>query len=303
MDNETQEQLNKRLMSVDFSTARFIDAHCETTPLANTSVLKCTIVMKDGHTYAFHIYVATAIARYILGEEGMADDCGLVLAAIPESRLVKDGDELPFAKIDPNTALHVIFCIDRWRSHKESELCEGGVSLKGVAFRDAKNIEHHRFDLAGGFAHTKDVYNITMKDGKCYCIRVLKFNGETEDARLVSINDDLMEKTITPEELANLEAECEIYRKRHSIRSVAKEAALATRAAEFKRTVRWSDEDNCYVGSLPELCGDCCDAQTVMDVLHKLDEIAFDYASDEAEGVGSEFWKKYHNNENNKNNG
>ena len=27
---------------------------------------------------------------------------------------------------------------------------------------------------------------------------------------------------------------------------------------EYTKIVEWSDEDNCYVGSVPELCGPCC---------------------------------------------
>ena len=53
----------------------------------------------------------------------------------------------------------------------------------------------------------------------------------------------------------------------------------------WSREVRWSEEDNCYVGSLPEVCGDCCDADNITDVLRLLDEIALGYAYDKILGV------------------
>lgn len=48
----------------------------------------------------------------------------------------------------------------------------------------------------------------------------------------------------------------------------------------WSREVRWSEEDGCYVGSLPELCGDCCDGESIREVLERLDEVALDYAEE-----------------------
>ncbi len=46
-------------------------------------------------------------------------------------------------------------------------------------------------------------------------------------------------------------------------------------AAHFTRIIRWSQEDNAYVGSLPELCGDCCHHPSdPQNVAAQLDDIA-----------------------------
>lgn len=37
-------------------------------------------------------------------------------------------------------------------------------------------------------------------------------------------------------------------------------------AANYLKLVRWSDEDDCYVGSIPDLCGDCCHGDTQSEV-------------------------------------
>lgn len=47
-------------------------------------------------------------------------------------------------------------------------------------------------------------------------------------------------------------------------------------ARRYPRIIRWSDEDNCYIGTLPDLCGDCTDAPTPEQVATNLDEIAQD---------------------------
>lgn len=54
----------------------------------------------------------------------------------------------------------------------------------------------------------------------------------------------------------------------------------------YVRQVRWDDEDNCYIGSLPELCGDCCHGDTPGEVYAQLDDIAQGYAEDKALGRG-----------------
>ncbi len=49
---------------------------------------------------------------------------------------------------------------------------------------------------------------------------------------------------------------------------------------EFTRIIRWSSEDNAYIGSLPELCGDCChhpsDPKKAAEQLDALAEQALD---------------------------
>ena len=45
-------------------------------------------------------------------------------------------------------------------------------------------------------------------------------------------------------------------------------------AARYPRFIRWSEEDNCYIGSLPDLCGDCTHGDTPEEVLSNLIECA-----------------------------
>ena len=47
-------------------------------------------------------------------------------------------------------------------------------------------------------------------------------------------------------------------------------------AENYVKLVRWSDEDACYVGSIPDLCGDCCHGQAPGEVYAQLVEIAED---------------------------
>lgn len=47
-------------------------------------------------------------------------------------------------------------------------------------------------------------------------------------------------------------------------------------AARYPLHVRWSDEDEAYLGSIPGLIGDCCHADTPEGVLSQLKEIAED---------------------------
>ena len=42
---------------------------------------------------------------------------------------------------------------------------------------------------------------------------------------------------------------------------------------EYTKIVEWSDEDNCYVGSVPELCGPCCHGDDKETVYRELCEI------------------------------
>lgn len=45
-------------------------------------------------------------------------------------------------------------------------------------------------------------------------------------------------------------------------------------ARRYPQIIRWSEEDNSYIGSLPDICGDCCDAATPQEVAATLAEIA-----------------------------
>lgn len=57
-------------------------------------------------------------------------------------------------------------------------------------------------------------------------------------------------------------------------------------ARRYPRIIRWSDEDNCYIGTLPDICGDCCDAPTAAEVATTLDIIAEDWVETSlAEGI------------------
>ncbi len=47
-------------------------------------------------------------------------------------------------------------------------------------------------------------------------------------------------------------------------------------ADNYVKLVRWSDEDSCFVGSIPDLCGDCCHGDTPGEVYDQLVEIAED---------------------------
>lgn len=51
-------------------------------------------------------------------------------------------------------------------------------------------------------------------------------------------------------------------------------------ARPYARLVRWSDEDECFVGLLPELDGDCTHGSTVEEVARNLDECAELYVED-----------------------
>lgn len=47
-------------------------------------------------------------------------------------------------------------------------------------------------------------------------------------------------------------------------------------AARYPLHVRWSDEDEAFLGSIPGLIGDCCHADTPEGVLAQLKDIAVD---------------------------
>lgn len=60
---------------------------------------------------------------------------------------------------------------------------------------------------------------------------------------------------------------------------------LAAYARLYAKVIYWSDEDNCYIGSLPEICGNCCHGGTEAEVLQQLDVIVLDLVEDKARGL------------------
>lgn len=54
----------------------------------------------------------------------------------------------------------------------------------------------------------------------------------------------------------------------------------------YPRVIRWSDEDGCYIGSLPDVCGDCTHGDTPEEVAANLEECAELYVENTlAEGL------------------
>jgi len=45
-------------------------------------------------------------------------------------------------------------------------------------------------------------------------------------------------------------------------------------AGKYSRFIRWSDEDNCYIGSLPDFEKDCTHGETLEEVNRNLQEVA-----------------------------
>ena len=39
---------------------------------------------------------------------------------------------------------------------------------------------------------------------------------------------------------------------------------------DYLKWVRWSEEDGCFIGSIPDLCGDCCHGDSQMEVFAEL---------------------------------
>ncbi len=58
-------------------------------------------------------------------------------------------------------------------------------------------------------------------------------------------------------------------------------------AERYLKLVRWSEEDGCYVGSVPDLCGDCCHGNSEAEVYGKLVAIAEDLVTDYMNGTVS----------------
>lgn len=49
---------------------------------------------------------------------------------------------------------------------------------------------------------------------------------------------------------------------------------MKTDAQKFTRIIRWSEEDQLYIGSLPEIAPDCCHGASVAEVVALLDVMA-----------------------------
>lgn len=60
---------------------------------------------------------------------------------------------------------------------------------------------------------------------------------------------------------------------------------ISKTAEKWSREVKWSDEDGCWIGSLPEVCGFCCHSDNLKSVLEQLDVIANEYAKDKQNGL------------------
>ena len=63
-------------------------------------------------------------------------------------------------------------------------------------------------------------------------------------------------------------------------RTMSQKDEIKRLARPYARLIRWSDEDGCFVGSLPELDGDCTHGSTVEEVARNLDECAELYVED-----------------------
>lgn len=51
-------------------------------------------------------------------------------------------------------------------------------------------------------------------------------------------------------------------------------------ADRYLKTVRWSDEDECYVGTLHDLAGDCCHGDSPVEVYQQLERLAVECVED-----------------------
>ena len=56
-------------------------------------------------------------------------------------------------------------------------------------------------------------------------------------------------------------------------------------ARRYIKVVYWSAEDKMFIGSLPEICGPCCDGKTEEEVFSQLSEIAYEMVMDKLEGL------------------
>lgn len=62
-------------------------------------------------------------------------------------------------------------------------------------------------------------------------------------------------------------------------------AQIKDYARRYIKVVYWSAEDKMFIGSLPEICGPCCDGKTEEEVFSQLSEIAYEMVMDKLEGL------------------
>lgn len=70
-----------------------------------------------------------------------------------------------------------------------------------------------------------------------------------------------------------------------SINKYSTPEELEAYARLYAKVISWSDEDNCYVGSLPEICGNCCHGDSVEEVARQLADIVLELVTDKAQGL------------------
>lgn len=70
---------------------------------------------------------------------------------------------------------------------------------------------------------------------------------------------------------------------------VMTEETAREKLKHYPRLYHWSDDDQCYIGSIPDLCGYCCDGTTVEEVVKKLEEVLELYVTDYSDGDFHEF--------------
>lgn len=54
------------------------------------------------------------------------------------------------------------------------------------------------------------------------------------------------------------------------------EKSLKKLADQYRKSVRWSEEDGCYVGTVHDLIGDCCHGDNPVEVYRELEQVTRD---------------------------
>lgn len=90
------------------------------------------------------------------------------------------------------------------------------------------------------------------------------------------------------EEGVNEQTESSSAQKNDEIEVMTEEAARE-KFKHYPRLYHWSDDDQKYIGSIPDLCGYCCDGATVEEVVKKLEEVIELYVTDYSDGDFHEF--------------
>lgn len=55
-----------------------------------------------------------------------------------------------------------------------------------------------------------------------------------------------------------------------------KKAEIKKLADQYRKSVRWSEEDHAFVGTVHDLVGDCCHGDDPVEVFRECEEIAFE---------------------------